>query len=610
MRRLSYILVLAILVGGLSLGSTQASAAHSPTHSSVLLAQGAAQPAVGFFSGIASAFDKIVTSVIDAVKAAFGFRALTPKVDLPASVAVPSATSPTIVKPAGDASLAASMPAPILGVHPVPTPAPAAEAPAEGPLDPQLEPAMPGEIAAAEGPKASFSLFSNTSRSGATTVLSGAKVPVATASARPSAAKAVAAAQMAPVVAQSASGTTPSVATIPQSSATKSQPETVAPAASTVPTASEVQATAATPTERSVNTSGESRVAAAPLPTMLYAQQLISTTSRPATSEPATRPVAVRPVTRPPTTVVGYTRFIDDNPLIPAPQTRPVTEPAIRVVVEEEPVAVVTRSATLPTRIEEVRTPTDLFPNNATVEPPTESRDAGEETPVAAAPVGAMPRTIILNNGEQPVIIQTTATSATVIDPATFEAVVCKIEGDFPVLSLGEDDAGLTRGVVLAGGAILLKPADFFKKFLRLEGAPFAIDAPAKECSLLVLHSRLSTPDLVINMPKLSEADRELVSAKAAVVDGGRVFIVAADNSAEKTLRGIVVREADGRRLFKLLPERNQVAQTVRSMTVTGDLATRMVVDLVLNASDGTGTTQHCEFAKDANMTCTTRGAL
>lgn len=614
MRRLSFILVLTILVGGLALGNAQAAASRQTAPSSILLAQAAVQPPSGFLSGIVSAIDKMVSSVIDAVKATFGFRPSAPKVGNAATAPapVPSSTFPTVARPAEIAPLLASLPAPAQGKVPTSTSAPVAAA--NGSDAPESGHSMVGMApeAGANEAKTSFSLFPGTTpKLGAVPPPSVAKQPAAPRSAGPAVAKAPAA--TATAAASTAAVADSAAAKLahtrdPLKYAEVNVAPTVAPAAKAADSVAAPAREVAPPVAVSSApaTRAEAPVASPPL---FYSQPIVTALAparTPPTEVPVSRPstpVAAAPVSRAP--VVAVPRFIDT--VLP---TRPVvTEPASRVAVAEAPTTIVTRDAALPTRTPvDVATlsPMDLPPENLA----TVGRDAVVETPVAAAPVAERPRMIILNDGAQQVIIQSMAASTTIIDPVTTEAVVCKSTGDFPILSLGEDEAGITRGVVLSGGTILLKPTDFFKKVLRLEGAPFAIDTPAKDCTLITYHSRLSTPDLMVTMPKLSEADREWVSAKAVVVEGGRVFIVAADNTAEKTVRGIVVREASGRVLLKMLPERNQVAQAVRGMTVTGDLTGRMVADLVLTASDGTTTTQHCEFSKDIDMTCTARGAL
>lgn len=619
MRRLSFILVLTILVGGLALGDAQASASRPTAPSSILLAQAAVQPPSGFLSGIVSAIDKMVSSVIDAVKATFGFRPSAPQVGVAAPAPVPRSTFPTVARPAEIAPLSASLPAAAQGKAPTATSAPVAAA--SGPVAPESDLAMVGgapEAGATEA-KTPFSLFPGTTpRLGAVTTPSVARQPAAPRSAGPAVAKtpaatATAAASTAAVADSAAAKLAPT--RDPLKYAEVNVAPTVAPAAKVADSVAAPSSGPAAPAREVAPPVAVSSVPAtraeAPVasPPLFYSQPLVTGLAparTPPTEVPVSRPsapVAAAPVSRAP--VVAVPRFIDT--VLP---TRPVvTEPASRVAVAETPTTIVTRDAALPTRTPvDVATlsPMDLPPENLA----TVGRDAAVETLVAAAPLVERPRMIILNDGAQQVIIQSMAASTTIIDPVTTEAVVCKSTGDFPILSLGEDEAGITRGVVLSGGTILLKPTDFFKKVLRLEGAPFAIDTPAKDCTLITYHSRLSTPDLMVTMPKLSETDRELVSVKAVVVEGGRVFMVAADNTAEKTLRGIVVREASGRALLKMLPERNQVAQAVRGMTVTGDLTGRMGADLVLTAGDGTTTTQHCEFSKDIDMTCTIRGAL
>lgn len=585
MRRRLFILVLVLLVGGLPLWNAQASSSHPTVHSSVLLVQ-ATPASSGIFSGFVAAIEKFVDSVVQAVSSLFVGRPADRRDEGRQPAAVAKAGAPREL-----GSMAATAPVkPVVPIAPlspkmlqavVPTPPPSAED--------ALSDELGEEAMTAAKPAANTAVTSVPAVRAGSGSKAAANAPSrdATKSSDKAAAK-------------SAAKDTLKLSKV--DSSPKTAASAVAPSASTAPVAGATPApTSSAAVDRSVAeprsapaSPGDTRPPAASSP-MLYAQPFAApVVSRPAVAEPVTRPVAVetpvaRVETRPAPRVEEAPRFIDAYLPPPRVEAEPVRREAIveeRVVAAEEPPAV----AEAPRA--EVRE-----------EPPPEVAP----TPVPAPDLRSS--TFIISDGVQPLVIQAGARTTSIIDPATTEAVVCKTASESSILTLGEDDAGATRGVVLNGGILLFKPADFFKKFLRLEGAPFAIDAVAKDCDFVAHLARLSTPEFIIPMPKLSETERELIPANVVVGTGGRIFIVAADNTAEKTLRGIAVREAgtsmtDSRTLFKPLPERNQLPLVVRGVTAVGELTGRINVDLVLTDRDGTTTTQRCEFARDVPMTC------
>lgn len=608
MRRRLFVLVLVLLVGGLPLWSAQASSTHPTVHSSVLLVQ-ATPASSGIFSGFVAAIEKFVDSVVQAVSSLFVGRPADRRDEVRKPAAIAKAGAPR--EPGSMAVTAPVKPVvPIAPLSPkmlqavVPTPPSSAED------------ALPDELRE-EGMTAAKPVVS-TGVASVPTVRAGsgnkavANVPSRDASkasdkaaAKSSSKDTLKLSKVDSSPKTAASSVVPSASTTPIAGATPAPPAAgtpaaAAPVATPVPTSSAAVDRPVAEPRSAPASPGDTRTPAASSP-MLYAQPFAApVVSRPAVAEPVTRPVAVetpvaRVETRPAPRVEEAPRFIDAYLPPPRVEEEPVRREAVveeRIVAAEEPPAVAEAPRT------EVReeTPPEVAP---TPEPAPDLRSS----------------TFIISDGVQPLVIQAGARTTSIIDPATTEAVVCRTANESSILTLGEDDAGVTRGVVLNGGILLFKPADFFRKFLRLEGAPFAIDAVAKDCDFVAHLARLSTPEFIIPMPKLSETERELIPANIVVGTGGRIFIVAADNTAEKTLRGIAVREAgtsmtDSRTLFKPFPERNQLPLVVRGVTAVGELTGRIIVDLVLTDRDGMTTTQRCEFARDVPMTCTEQATI
>lgn len=337
---------------------------------------------------------------------------------------------------------------------------------------------------------------------------------------------------------------------------------------------------------------------------------------RPVEEFPAVRiaPVETRPVVPAiPEPVDAVLRFIDT--IIPPVV---VESEGGRVAVIEGPVsrvdgagtdtAMVTPQVTTEDSAPQVRLPTE--------EPPPAGGTREEPLPPDAT---VTPETapelrrgaIVLNDGRSQMVFQETglisAPTLTIMDPFTAKVMVCANE---PIPTLMMDDAGFTSAVVLADGTILTKPVDVFKSAVRADGLPLADDVRATVCNLSEKVKRLSLPENIIRMPKLSETERELIPARVVVGVGGRVLIVAADNTTEKTLRGIAVRVLGDRLenstiLYKPFPDRNQQPLSVRGVAVEGDLPGRINADLMLTDRSGTTTTQRCEFSKDTDMVCT-----
>ncbi len=561
MKRLALVLMLTIGVGGMPLWEAHAATSHSATNSPAVSAN--------IFSGLASAIDRFVSSVIETFKTALGIRVAT-KVETQAPRRTPEPVSVPVTRPATEVvSLPASAPDP--GSTPAPQTVPARVAPTSVPAKPSTDTAhvaasAPSRGEASETKMGSFSLFP-TPRSA-----EGPATP--TASTIPDR----------PISPPSTQKGTSSIAA---QSVAQTPPLAIPATASTTPVELPATESRASPSELRVAPSGP----------VTFSLPLI--TLAPTRTAPAeTRTVAVAPFVREP--VVAVPRFIDT--VLP---TRPV----------DEPTAMSTRDAAPPTRPPEdarIASPVDEVPA-APAEETSATQGTRETKPTPALELS--PGTTLLSDGTQRVLIQSNATSTTITDGATGGAVVCKASDDFPVISLGENETGVTRAVVLGGGVIVLKPTGFFKKFIEAEGDRPAADTPPKDCNLIASIGRLSTPDLVLNMPKMSETDRELTSAKTMAGGTGRVFIVVADHGTDKILRGIMAIElhetaANSKVLFKMFPERQQLPLVVRGMTVVGDPTGRVTADLVLTAGDGTTTTQHCEFSSETDMTCTIQGAL
>lgn len=606
MRRLSLILVLAVLVGGVPVWNAHAGTAHPAVHSSLLLAQAAVQPPPGLFSGIASAIDNFVNSIVGTVKAAFGF--VTRPVPKP-----PKGPAPTV---GGPHILESNMPGSEEGKKGfgfVTRPVPKATEP-EAPMLNPPESNMPGSEEEKAGfgfvttpkpvtapeKKGSFSLFPASNRPSGEK--SATKAPAKSSPVNSSAATATAGSSPAKSSQEDVlkyadvnAAKVPASTTAVAPSAVKEQPREVPQSA---PVA---QATA--------SNRADSSSAQAPL---LYSQPYaaLPTTSRPApatapvvTRPVETRPIEIRPVeTRPVTPptrepVAAMPRFIDTiilPTILPTREPeRPITEAEERAAAAATEVPTVAeRDATLPERITvEVRPVTE--PPATTEETrvtETDGTPLSDTTTVEEPPAMERPATIILSNARDNVIVQTMGSSTLYIVPTTGNVVACTPE---VILSLGEGRDGVTRGIVMGDGTVLITPAGYVSEFVRSEGKPYAFDTVPKVCNL----RRLFPSDLILDLP------RGLTNAKTVVGTDGVVFTAAAD--ADRIIRKIVVRQvgptaAESRVVEKMIPERNQ-PQTIRNMTVNGVFPGPFTVQF-----DGTA----CEFSSDTDMTCTTRGTL